>query len=462
MRDEIDLFVKSCLKCGRVKQPNAYLKAPLKHVIAHELNDALVIDHIVPEKEGVTKRRNRYILTLTDLFTGYIVAVPCKTRESEETIRLILHHWALKFGYPREIVADNDPSFTSKFFNAVLAYFNIKPTHGTAYKCSSTSKVERANKRINTALRLTLTEKQLNDWDLYLNYVCFALNGLRSRHTGVTPNMLVFGRELNTPLNLTLNGEPVTFEMKSKKHGKAYELYRTVRSIVEKARRNAALSFQYADNTYNKNLKGPYFEEHEWCFTLVNCPTHKFAERWVGPYKICKKISDHLYVIELENGKEKVVNISKLKRYTPSKYTHDERMNPEVPEFTPVAHTSQSATTPQEEQTSEIGLEVTFQPVNCRQETPEDTAQTCPNPAPNPVIEIIETETMDGDWSVVDDVPASNESEMTREDDQHTTAINPPNPDPTGDDEEPRRYPTRSRTSRNPLQLLWGRKSYQS
>ena len=172
LRDDVDLFIKSCVKCGRAKQPQKYLRAPLRHVIAHELNDAVVIDHIIPEKEGITKRRNRYILTITDLFSGYTVAVPCKTRESEETIRLIMHNWTLKFGYPRELLADNDPSFSSEFFNAVLAFFKIKPTHGTPYKCSSTSKVERANKMINTALRLTLTENQLNDWDIYLPYLC--------------------------------------------------------------------------------------------------------------------------------------------------------------------------------------------------------------------------------------------------------------------------------------------------
>ena len=461
MKAEVDLYVKSCIKCGRVKQPAAYLKAPLKHVIAHELNDALVIDHIVPQKEGTTKRGNRYILTLTDLFTGYVVAVPCKTRESEETIRIILHHWALRFGYPREIIADNDTSFTSEFFNAVLAFFNIKPTHGTVYKCSSTSKCERQNKRINTALRLTLTEKQLNDWDLYLNYVCFALNGLRSRHTGVTPNLLVFGRELITPLDLTLNGEPVVFERKSKKYGKAYELYRTVRNIVQKARKHAALDFQYADNTYNKNLKGPYFEENDWCFTLVNCPSHKFSERWQGPFRVCKKLGDHLYVIEIDNGKEKVINISKMKRYAPNKFSHDKRMNPEAPEFTPADQltTDQTTLQSQEEPRAGCDLEVTFQPVNCRETTSltnHDTPQV-----PTVTDPTVRTETVDGDWSLIERENADHGEASTMVNDQHSTVINPPNPDPTGPPEEPDRYPKRSRITRNPLQLLWGGKSYE-
>ena len=454
MKEEIDLFVKSCIKCGRVKQPTAYLKAPLKHVIAHELNSALVIDHVVPELVGATARRNRYILTMTDLFTGYVVAIPCKTRESEETIRLIMHHWVLRLGYPQEILADNDSSFTSEVFNAVLAYFNIKSTHGLPYKCSSTSKAERTNKRINTALRLTLTEKQIKDWDLYLNYVCFALNGLRSRHTGVSPNLLVYGRQLNTPLDLTLDGKPVVFEKKSKQYGKAYELYRTVRNIVQKARRHAALDFQYADNTYNKNLRGPYMEEDDWCFTLINCPTHKFSERWQGPYRICKKISDHLYVIELENGKDKVVNISKLKRYVKSKFSP--QLNPQAREFnqTPI-----SPVLPDHEVTdTESGrIDIEFQPVISRQETTELSNLPEPLSRPDP------GQTQDGDWQIIEHENVEEQRDPAQDstgDQEVSTVTHPPDADLTSPPEDSNRYPQRTRAIRNPLQLLWGGKSY--
>ena len=81
LKEEVDVYVKSCVKCGTAKQPVKYLRAPLKHVIAHTFNQVLVIDHIVPQLEGMTPRGNRYILTMTDLFTGYIVAVPCRTKK---------------------------------------------------------------------------------------------------------------------------------------------------------------------------------------------------------------------------------------------------------------------------------------------------------------------------------------------------------------------------------------------
>ena len=455
LKDDVDLFIKSCVKCGRVKQPQRYLRAPLRHVIAHELNDAVVIDHIIPEKEGITKRRNRYILTITDLFSGYTVAVPCKTRESEETIRLIMHNWILKFGYPRELLADNDPSFSSEFFNAVLAFFKIKSTHGTPYKCSSTSKVERANKRINTALRLTLTENQLKDWDIYLPYVCFALNGLRSRHTGVSPNLIVFGRKLNTPLDLALNGQPVVFEPKSKKHGQAWELYRTVRNIVQKARRHAALDFQYSDNSYKK-IKGPLPEENDWCFTLINCPKHKFSERWNGPYRICKKLDDHLYVIELDDGKEKVVNISKLKKYTRSRFSPPFNTDGVVSSPKPVSHyrtqdVSTNNVTPSptlsDDDEPPNTIEVEILPATCRQEPTS-------NPSGEPNIQLD-----DEDWVIVDNFHDVDTNPDAIPQDVPTVII-PPNPDPNDPPEETYRFPRRDRITRNPLQITWRGKSY--
>ena len=53
-----------------------------------------------------------------------------------------------------------------------------------------------------------------------------------------------------------------------------------------------------------------------------------------------KKISDHLYVIELDDAKEKFVNISKLKRYVRSKYSPQRVLDPGAPEFIPTPNTA--------------------------------------------------------------------------------------------------------------------------
>ena len=48
----------------------AYYKAKHQHIVAHKFNDILVIDHIEPEKLGITNSGNKYILTMTDTWSG--------------------------------------------------------------------------------------------------------------------------------------------------------------------------------------------------------------------------------------------------------------------------------------------------------------------------------------------------------------------------------------------------------
>lgn len=324
MKQDFKLFIQSCTICGQNKPPSAYSKPPLLHIVVSEFNVSISIDHIIPERDIVTPRGNRYILSMTDMFSGYLIAVPTRTQESAESYRLILHNWVLKLGMPGEIISDNAPGFTSEFFEQILRAFGCKTTHGTAYTCSSTSKAERSNKRINQALRLVLNDEQMKDWDLYLNYVCFALNSVKSRHTGYSANMVVFGRELNTPLSILVDNEnPDLSAVKNKSYQQTiWEHHRMVKDIVSKVRIHAARDYGYADNAFYKHFRpSKPFNAGEYVYTLVNCPSHKFQKRWRGPYKISRVIDDHLCVVELDGGVDKTFNITKLKRYTVSKYS---------------------------------------------------------------------------------------------------------------------------------------------
>ena len=54
MLDDVTLYVSACVTCGRSKQPQSYSKATRKHIIAHEFNQILVIDHDEAEKLEMT------------------------------------------------------------------------------------------------------------------------------------------------------------------------------------------------------------------------------------------------------------------------------------------------------------------------------------------------------------------------------------------------------------------------
>ena len=331
MKKDFKLYIAACIKCSKFKQPRAYLKAPLSPIIYSTFNQAVAIDHIVPSQQGRTAQGNRNILTITDMWSNYLVAVPTKTQTTEETIKHILKQWILKFGVMTEVISDNGPAFTAKLYAAVCKAFGIHHITGTPYKSSSSAKAEMSNKKVNNALRAALPSDQLNKWDIYLPYVTFALNSIQNRNTGYSPNFLVFARELNLPHNLLVQQNDNDQISENTKHGKqAYRLHRDIKTVLHKVRSNVQQSLKYTTKAYNKNIHGPYFKEGEYCMVLINCPKHKFGPKWVGPKLVLRRISDHLYVLRWKEGQEKVTNITKLKHYTPNRFSKTTSTSPVI------------------------------------------------------------------------------------------------------------------------------------
>lgn len=321
MQEEFKEYIGACEKCHAVKPPNRYLKAELKHMLFHNFNDCVVVDHIVPDAEKRTARGFRYILTITDAWSNYVVAIPVRTQTAKENISQIVRRWTLTYGLPKEIIVDNHPGFTADFFEQVMQYFDCKVTHGTSYHSRSTGKAERSNKRVNQALRASIPVGKENQWDIYLGYAVFALNCLRNRHTGYSSNRLVFGRELNTPITLLVDNELKTETLT--RQSAAYEQYKLMKNTIKKVRENANADFMYAKNQHEKNILGPFFKAGDLCYVLVSCPSHKFSIRWRGPFMINKAINDHLYVVQMAPGVDKVVNLGKMKHFQRNKYNQN-------------------------------------------------------------------------------------------------------------------------------------------
>ena len=325
MTEEFKIYIQACPKCNEIKQPRKILKANLQPIIFTEFNQGIAIDHIVPSKELITARKNRYILTITCMFTGYLVAVPIKSQEAEETIKVVIREWICKMGFPQSILHDQHKNFTSDLFKACMKMFGIADSQTTPFYSQGNGKCESQNKRINGALRAALKIHQWKDWDLYLKYVVLTLNSLKSSRTGVSANFLLFGRELRAPQDLfTEDIEPETYEnifgnQENLKKRAAYEIHKNIRQIMCRVQRTFNAHVQYMSKQYNKNTSDIFFQIGDWVYVKINKVKFKFAPTWQGPGQIIEKLSDILYVVKI-GDEEKVTNISKLKPYKPSKY----------------------------------------------------------------------------------------------------------------------------------------------
>ena len=138
-----------------------------------------MIDHIEPEKLGLTLLGKKYIFSMTDVWSGYVADVATNSQKAEDNISTIIQRWVLIHGVPREILCDQAPGFRALFFKAVLSALNCDTTYGLPYECKSTPKAERTNKRLNQSLRLILHDKNPKSWDQHIGYVCLALNSIK-------------------------------------------------------------------------------------------------------------------------------------------------------------------------------------------------------------------------------------------------------------------------------------------
>ena len=62
----------------------------------------------------------KYLLVMTDTFTGWIEGFSTQTEKAEEVAKTLLHEIIPRFGLPRSLQSDNGTSFTSKVTQRIL------------------------------------------------------------------------------------------------------------------------------------------------------------------------------------------------------------------------------------------------------------------------------------------------------------------------------------------------------
>ena len=91
LKKEFKLYIASCLQCARAKQPQKYNRAAMRPNIYTEFNQAVAIDHLIPNRKS-NSRGIVAILTMVDMYSNYLVCIPVKSTDTNESIKAVLEH----------------------------------------------------------------------------------------------------------------------------------------------------------------------------------------------------------------------------------------------------------------------------------------------------------------------------------------------------------------------------------
>ncbi len=232
---------------------------------------------------------------------------------------------------PEDFVSDRDPRFTGKFWQAFCQTLGIDKRMSTAFHPQTDGQTERVNRILVEMLR-NYVDPTEDDWDEHLTAAEFATNNAYQESIKTSPFMLNYGQNPLTPTSLRIrtirNPEAMALtENLQERLARAKKFLEAAqqrqRATVDKGRRPQ--EFNVGDDvllsTANISFKG------------VGAP--KLMPRYIGPYKVVKRIGATAYELELASNMRihDVFHVSLLKPYMPGRNVH-----PPPPELTDDGH----------------------------------------------------------------------------------------------------------------------------
>ncbi|KAF4525817.1 hypothetical protein B566_EDAN009925 [Ephemera danica] len=314
MGKDIRAYITGCVKCQTVKPRRQRKSGFMDSRIATKPGESVSCDVIGPLP--MTSDRKRFIFVVIDDFTKFVELYPLGTSTGPKITHCLIDY-CCRYGFMTSLRSDGGRQFGCKLYNAMCEALKIKPRRITPYRPQGNS-CEIANKAIKTCIKMYA--KYHKDWSKHLSEIAFALRSARHTSTGLTPAMLLFGREMTAPWETELGR---VREVTSYR-GYAEELIERLTGAAEIARCNLQRARASAKEKYDAKRRGENFDIGDLVWRDVHCLSDKakgvaasLMPKRDGPYKITEKIGENVYRL-VDAATEKMAglcNVDQLTRF---------------------------------------------------------------------------------------------------------------------------------------------------
>jgi hypothetical protein len=195
----------------------------------------------------------------------------------------------------------------SKFFQKLCNGLGIQQLPSYAFHPQTDGQTERVNRVLEDILRHYTNAEQTN-WDVLLPLVEFAINNAKHASTGFSPFYLNYGFHPKTPLSTQL---PVEDDMVADYDADlgapavtkfVADMQANLRKAIQLLHAAQDRQKLYADK--RRSLDPDYAGGAEVLLSAKNIPlkhpgSNKLLPRWLGPFRVQKRISSVAYKLEL-------------------------------------------------------------------------------------------------------------------------------------------------------------------
>ena len=100
--------IRQFKQCIVAKEAQPHPRAPMRHLIAFRPLEILAIDFVKFDR-GIGGYED--VLVMTDVYTKFSQAVPCRDQLAVTVARVLRDHWFTKFGIPNRLHSDQGRNF---------------------------------------------------------------------------------------------------------------------------------------------------------------------------------------------------------------------------------------------------------------------------------------------------------------------------------------------------------------
>ncbi|CAF4371105.1 unnamed protein product, partial [Rotaria magnacalcarata] len=289
---DIRNHVNSCLSCAQ----NNYLrqKSPgtLKPIQPPQgIWKLLSMDFHGPIAP-TTKKGNRYIISLTDILSKFVIAKAVRDCSASTTTKFLINDVILKYGTPTCILTDNGTHFTTQLMNNLFQHLGVTHLYSTVYHPQTNGQIERFNATMDGKIAALCNERRTN-WDEVLQYVTFNYNTSIHATTKQIPFEIMHGRQATLPFDqqdaiISLTQDP--------EHHQQIKTY--IGKLEEEARKNILKSQQQYKIRYDLNRQNLLLKIDDLVLVKTRNARNKFDIRYEGPFKIIKQLGIKTFIVQ--------------------------------------------------------------------------------------------------------------------------------------------------------------------
>ncbi|XP_035986825.1 uncharacterized protein LOC105922039 [Fundulus heteroclitus] len=185
-----------CQKTSATRKADRALLRPLPVISTPFRRIAMdIVGPLIKSSSG-----HQYILVVSDYATRFPEAFPLRTISAPLVLRALMQLFS-RVGIPDEIITDQGTNFTSKLMQLFYKQLGIAPIKTTPYHPQTDGLVERFNQTLKRMLQKFVDDTG-KDWDRWLPFLLFAYREVPQASTGFSPFELLYGWDVQGPLDL--------------------------------------------------------------------------------------------------------------------------------------------------------------------------------------------------------------------------------------------------------------------